>query len=897
MRRLVASITIALLGALTPAALARTVEIVSADRLELRKVDGQELVIISGGRVELRIDRDTVSATRVEYNKTRRTLTLVGTGRYTSFPRGPDGQETEQVLQGQDIVVNLGTENLAGEDVIVSTRDLEIRGEDVERVPGQLKVDSGYFTLCAKCGRTPNDYAFRASRVLLYPGDRLVAYDATLLLLDAPVAYLPVVVLLLQDKQSQPRFQIEQDSVDGLRVLLDLPFVIGTQASGFTLLRYYQNRESNIGFGVNMRAYDLPLGVRLAELYALATPRPVGKSGYDVDFRVSARGFLPWDATLAGVDYTLTANRSDSTVSADTDKGVSNVDLEANAKFDILGAQLNYEDRFGPEPDGFLLNRQLKRPELVLDFNPYTAGDLTADFKVTLGNYRGPARPSVARGGELNISRFRLQESHVITYLTRPWNGAEFNVRNTFTGNYYNSGERVVDLFARAALTQNFTADTSATLDYEYLRQEGVAPFSLDTSFRRRLSATLGLGVRSRLAPWLSVEGAQRYDFVQPTDNQAPARFSVTLTPDPLNATGTLNYNLFENELDNWSVQATLGRTTVGPSLSASTSFDEQTGYTPLITTFTFADPTSAATASLSANYNLQQGYLDTLTATLNATASRDAIVNPVTVNARTEFSVRNPRLNSTSTITWRDLSFNAAATFLLPDGAVEPGEDYTAPCTSGTAASRENCGTLTFGISSPSGAATFYSATYGGTYDLGRGGWVSPTLTGRVRVTRPGQTLDTQASFATPGLDNSVFELTSAALTANLDVTPRVGLSGTATYARSRSGGNLLEQLTLRPLNATFALGGGPRPDAYVTLGLNQSFSWLNGKPQQPQSLKPILLVTLDRCCWALQFELNPVDQRVRFTVSLPTGSGQSLIVDPNGPRLPGLPFGGTNP
>ena len=176
LRRRAAALLAGLLALGLGSAQARTVRIIQADRLELNKVDDQEIVVISGERVELRVDNDVVVATRVEFNRSRRTLTLIGPGRYDAV----DDKGAVQHLVGSDLVVNLSNQAVSGEDVIISDADLEIRGEAVERVPGQLSAQNSYFTPCAKCGRTPNDYAFKAKRLLLYPGDRLIGLPSDL---------------------------------------------------------------------------------------------------------------------------------------------------------------------------------------------------------------------------------------------------------------------------------------------------------------------------------------------------------------------------------------------------------------------------------------------------------------------------------------------------------------------------------------------------------------------------------------------------------------------------------------------------------------------------------------------------------------------------------------------
>jgi len=878
MRRLLLSACLALLSsAMLSISEARTVEILAADHLELRRVDGQEFVVITGSPVRIRIDKESVTADRVEYNKTRRTLTLVGKGTYQSVVKGPNGQDTEQSLTGENLVVNLASEDLAGEDVIVTTTQLEIRGEDVERVPGQLKVQNGYFTLCARCGRTPNDYAFRASRVLLYPGDRLVAYDATLLLADAPVLYLPVIVLLLNEPERQPKFEIGRDAIDGYFLRAALPFVIGSNAEGFTLLRYYQNRSPNVGFGVDMRAYDLPLGVRRADVYALANPRPVvEEDGYDLDFRVRLQGHFDLNGTVGGVTYDLTATRTDT---GQVTKGVTTLDFSAKLAYEPVDITVNYNDRFGPEPLG-ALDRVLRRPEVRFDFDALKFGDLTADFEVTLGYYTAASNP-LSRTAWLqgpNVSAGRVLEQHTITYDTKPWEGATFRVDNAFVGQYYTTGQRVVDLQFGVKLTQQFTPGTSASLDYRYTRREGISPFRFDPSYSpRRLSGVLAGTFSTQPFPWLTFTASQSYDFVQPADRQPPARFTVRLTPDVLDATGTLEYNFFRGELTAWSENATLGK---GPlTFSVSTSFQRATGYQPLSATLAYREPDGSATGSVTATYDLQKGQLATVGVSVSGTNAAQNPEEPFTVTATETFRVNNPQISGTYNVTWRNLVFTTSHTFLLQDNFPEPGED-----------AQEGKGNLSFGIGNQTGSPTTWSLTYGGPYDLTRGGWTAPTLTGRLSATQENQRLTAQVDAAMPGLDQPNFEITNASLSGQFDLTPRIGISGAVQYTHPR--GTATSQLSFRPFNIAIALGREDKPDAYFITSLEQTFQF--GPNAQPQPIQPVFTLIVDRCCWALTFEINPARGLARLALTLPTGNGQAIEFTRDGPRLPGTPFGG---
>ena len=84
-RGLVLLLLVMLIALFGSTAFARTVKIVQASRLELRNVtlpDGaiEEYIIITGAPAVVLIDADEVSGERLEYNKTRRKLRVIGNG-------------------------------------------------------------------------------------------------------------------------------------------------------------------------------------------------------------------------------------------------------------------------------------------------------------------------------------------------------------------------------------------------------------------------------------------------------------------------------------------------------------------------------------------------------------------------------------------------------------------------------------------------------------------------------------------------------------------------------------------------------------------------------------------------------------------------------------------------
>ncbi|PTA67109.1 hypothetical protein [Deinococcus arcticus] len=889
---------------------ARTVKIISADTLELRQVDGQELVIITGENVELRVDDDVVRARRVEFNRTRRTLTLVGAASYRS---AKDAQD----LRGENLVVELGQEQISGEDVLISDAALEIRGAEVERIPGQLRATNGYFTTCARCGRTPNDYAFRAERLIVYPGDRLVAYRAQVLLADVPVFFLPVLVLPLNDRDRQPRLEIGRDAVDGYTVQADLPFSIGASTLGTTLLRYYQNRSPSVGAGVELRSYaPLPFVDRL-NLYTLANPRPVGQSGYDVDLVFGVRGRLPLTTATRDLDYSLDVTRRDiGRAATDPERGLTRVNFSARADYPLFSAEFNYVNRFGPAPTTALSREDtLKLPEVILDPKPYTRGGLSADFRVSAGRYTGGSNPlsrSAAAQGP-NITTTRLEEQHTVSYTARPWRDADVTLSNSFTGRYYGTGARTVDLKLSAQLTQRFNTTNSFTVSAGYNRLEGTSPFAFDAIGGRILTAPVSVSVTTVPVRDVGFSVSSSRDlFARPA--QQPTTFSLNVNRRPLSLTSSATVDLLDRELDSFSFRADLGdpdagKVTVTPaqsatattparaatftrssrwpapklSLTASGSYTKEQGPGPLTVTATVNGDDRSDFFSASVTHAMRTPEITSVGVRYNLNGTRDTVLNSLRLSGSETLTPTTGQLTGDATLTWRG-RYEFKTTHNLRLVRVPGATDS---------------GTIFFSVKTVDGAATNWSLSYGGPYDLGRSGFTRPTLTGLFNTTRPGQSLSVGATVNTPGLDQPRLELARAQVGGTWN-TERFSASGQAIYTRTREGtfpdDRARDRLSLEPVRFSLGLGrAGQPPGAYVTLGLRQSFEWLDGVRQNPSPLTPVLGLTIDRCCWALQAEADLVQRRFRVAVGLP---GQTFypLFDlerdrVNVPLLPTLP------
>ena len=911
---------------------ARTIRIIQAERLELNTVDDQEIVVISGDRVELHIDNDVVIASRVEFNRSRRTLTLIGRGRYDAV----DGKGAVQQLIGSDLVVNLGNQAVTGEDVILSDSDIEIRGEAVERIPGQLSAQNSYFTPCAKCGRTPDDYAFRAKRLLLYPGDRLIGYQATLLLAGVPVLYLPIVALPLNEPSRQPRLSYTNDPIDGRTFKADLPFAFSNNVLGTTYLRYYQNRSPSYGGGAQASLYAPLPGLDRVDVYGLADPNPVNPdgtftAGYAIDFSFAAKGHADLEnAAPGGLAYSVSALRQDIGLPAnDPNKGVTSINAQADVTLinvrNVNNVKVNVTvaDRRGPELTT-ALGAPLKKPEVTIDPDPYlvtykNGSTLSADFKFTVGNYAAQSNP-LSRAASLqgpNYATARLQEEHRLAYAARPWANADLSAVNNFTGRYYLSGQRVVDLEVGATLTQTFglrpasaseytptynaygtplnlpTSAGSFTLGYKYLRREGVSPFAFDRIDSKRLSAPLGAALNLTPGSGVAVRLAQEYDLILPADQQQPANLSVSVAQEPLQLSLDVKHDFVEGNLESVTASGSFGASAArGLNFSFAGSYTRLGGPDTLTTTVKAIGGVRTNTFGVSLVQDLKLRELRSVTVSAAAVASRDAVINPLTFNMSETLNLLSPHLDGSYSVNWRNYALTSTHSFTLPAGDVpttnlQPGYPVYNSDNLYFSVGNVPGGGQAYGQygqgSDPASSSLTWNLQYGGPYDLAKTQWTRPALTAALSASRPAQRISAQASVALPGsLQQDAPYLQSASLTGDWSFGRRVAVSGLASYTRTPPNGPnqpLSETLNLQPLAFNFTFGHAERPDASLSATFQQTLTWVNGVRTDTTPLQPVLLLTVDRCCWAFQAEINPLAKRFRIGLVVPGAGGLSAF------------------
>lgn len=564
--RLLATLMLLLALAMAGAAHAARIVIDAAadpeSRLEIRTVtlpngDEVQLYVLEGDGLTVTIDDDVLEADHVEFDLTRRVVRVVGPGRFTT------GGET---VEGDDLVIDLRAESFAGDDVLIVTKAIDVRGDRASRVPGLIRVAMGSFSPCTRCGQDLEDYGFEAVRLELYPGDRLVAYDVTVLIRGAEVATLPIMVLPLAPPERRPRFEIVTGTAtERARVTLDWPYVAGPDAYGDVGVRFYADvtpgtsavGDALLGGGIDT-AY---LGATLEHRFY--TDR--GKGTFSVDY---TPGFLEPDAAAPG--------------------GVTRTPHLFAVRFAYAD-----EEVLGPPQVEVLVERLDERRyrlwEATLRSTAETSGirgtfssqtflDLEPGDDVSTPSYaaRSVPRRTMARielepvsldqlsVGALRVERLlfdlgafedrsnalnrsaalapivtsgRVREGHTLRLdPVSPWSGATIQGSTAFTGHYYGTAERQVEWLTRLTAEQRFGADHSLSLTFTRDVREGETPFRFDViPYRNRTDLRADLLLAP--APWIRFQQQGGYVFV---DDRNPDELGWA----PLTSTLTLLGNL-----------------------------------------------------------------------------------------------------------------------------------------------------------------------------------------------------------------------------------------------------------------------------------------------------------------------------------------------------------------
>ncbi|MDZ7704809.1 MAG: hypothetical protein U5L04_10040 [Trueperaceae bacterium] len=524
-------------------------------RLELRTVtlpDGSEaeLYVVRGSPVTVTVDDDVVIADYIEFDPDNRLLRIVGAGSYTAG---------EEVIEGRDFSIDLAEDAFSVRDVLIVTGALDVVGVDANRIPGQIDVTDASFSPCNRCNQAVNDYGFRASELRLFPGDRLVAFNVTVLIRESPAFFLPLLVIPLGPTERQPRLSVQSGSeFERAEVGLDWPYVVGANALGFVSLRYYADvtpgegnfftrplgggiDRSYLGGGIDHTFYTDQGEGGLAFFYvpSFVDERRDGERTRDeISFRL---GY----ATLDQLDIPqidLFIDRDDSVRQRLVEYGLelSNETDGVRGRFLTQGfvdldrgdpvRTPSYAGRGTPE-------RTLARLTLNPSVDSYSVGPFTlSGLELDLGAFEDQSSPST-RTASRTTTAGRLAESHrVVLAPQSPWTGFSIEGITDFRGNYYSGGQRLIDWQTNLSALQRFGDVGSFSVALTRDVSEGETPFQFDAGPLRNRSDLASRLVLEPL-PWLRFEADERYVFV---DNRRPDEVGF----GPLNNELTLFGNL-----------------------------------------------------------------------------------------------------------------------------------------------------------------------------------------------------------------------------------------------------------------------------------------------------------------------------------------------------------------
>ncbi len=792
-------------------------EIKAADRLFLSA--DQNLAVLEGNPVVLVFKGRRIEARRVVYDRARRRLILSGGVRYSDA----EGR----LIEAESLVLDLKGEDLEAFSVHLRQGKLDFFAPEACRVLGQVKLPDAFFTPCLACGQKTPDYAFRAEKVVLYPGDRIVAYGVRVEVGGEVVAWLPL--LLLYTGPRRPRVSLGLDETDGFWVRADLPYV-GLGGAGFTLLRYFERR----GWGVGFDHWDA--GPARAHYTLLYLPPPVGEAegtlALKVDYSLRSGAFL----------RTLKIERDDARV-----RGRFGVRLGVEKKTrDDPYLRMTLDADLDTDPSAPAPRRTFKWPELELAFRRgLRQRDFSLNGRAVLGGYEAASNP-LNRSARLTGPRIRAGRAlleHHERYAPRLPAPLYFSVRNDFVGYYYDTAERQVDWRTGAGLGFR-AAPWRAGVNFSRSVREGESPFVFDRLPTRRtaelrpflevsekgltLKAQSGWAFYKRKPLPLVLEAVARgegfslqgsYRRSLETGQPEKLNFSLSLTPRPLSFSAQGGYDYRETRYLPLALKA--GYALVGGSLGASLSYD----------------PNRAQVRFVEGRFDRQEGAK-----------------------------------NLGYTLRWDNLGQRLSGRVGLGQGrfSLRGRFDYPWPG------------------QGPEGGRLSADLALG--WDRWKLGLTTRALGGRflkaeARLAAGEQRLDrrwnAEMTLHLPDEEDPGAFLRRLGFRGGLELTPWLALQGRLGYARSGE----QETLGFYDFGVTLALPRRPSTRVFLSFFLNQRFDLHSG---ESADLRPKIVFTYDRCCWGLRFTIDSLKEEVRLSWVY-GGKGADMVFADEGILLPG--------
>lgn len=930
-----------LLILLCSTAQAANLKILEAERLELRNENGEELIILVGSPVRIDRDGELIEAPRVIYNRTRKRLMLMGGVRYKD--------KNAQVIEADELELDTSDESFEAIEVKIESGDFYLTGPICQRAAGQILLQQGYLTPCQRCAQEKPDYAFQASEVLLYPGDRIIARDVWVMVREERTFYLPVLLLYLNDRK--PTVEFGSDAVNGFTLRADLPYV-SDFGIGFTLLRYFENRGWGLGFD------HFGVGAARERYQFLYLPPPANASTLP-DSNATKDGIWYYNLSYRLDDpdwrYEALIRRNDGITTTDEPK----FSVGGSPDLTTFRVEFANQNRPGLEPlyratlDGYYDHNEAvepnrpfvtqKLPEIEVSFPRGIQGEFSLTGRVMAGYYDAPSNQLNRSARNSLFSRAgRLLVEHNESY--RPaqplWQGFTFSLQNRFIGNYYNTQnsdgeyERLI-VWSTAIGAQQVLGPLTFSINANRSIVEGETPFQFDFQRPSRTStlstaiaynpdpvfsltaritrdlekgrwdppATLEVAVRPW--PWFTVSSSVARDLQQ--GQWSIWRLGTSITPQPF----SLNYSL-ERHLGLGLNRRATFNTSYSPlpfSFRIATGYqwtdvqDIETRnladikqinlYDDLLLSASYAPPGSNVVLSETRDLNNGQAKVTdfsfTLRDGLDSYSGQIAFDHLYFGDALRGITLKSSYGNN---LRLRLQAILGPHAFEVNDGNVGGTARFYFPDNEVESAEDPLEGTARIGLSYIYTANT--TLTFQGNWNWLRGYWSQPYLNFSTRYNEPDGVFALTARYHFAERDDPLAYLDQVNFSGEVDVVPSplrmedapgIGLQGTLSAVRQIDG---RFRLQLTDFGPTFSFLGEENTRFYFRILWTTDVAFFIPN-LEGIILRPKFVLTVDRCCWAIRAVADTLKNEFKISFLLGGQAADFLTFNKDGILFPG--------
>ncbi len=213
-------------------------------------IDGDEVEysagaesVIAEGNVVVKFRGTLLNCDKIEVNTKTKDAQAVGNVHL---------QDERGVLEADNLNYNFQTKRGVLQDAKLRSTPYYFTGKSIKREGEEEYVSTdGHFSTC---NYTDPHYRIRAKRVVIFPGDKIVAYSNSLRWLKIPFFYVPVYSHSLKDPFMKVQFKVGKKSTWG-------PYILSSWRTGINenaTLRLYLDRRERLGtaegFGLNYNA-------------------------------------------------------------------------------------------------------------------------------------------------------------------------------------------------------------------------------------------------------------------------------------------------------------------------------------------------------------------------------------------------------------------------------------------------------------------------------------------------------------------------------------------------------------------------------------------------------------------------------------------------------------------